>query len=109
MKVTLVETSGLGPAGATLEGPEVWRHCFPGGSPIRALPADAEAEAAVEAELNTVHGLRREHLISRMRAARDGYLETLAVPAASTPEDPQSEPADPQSAGKKPAGKKPAG
>ena len=62
MKVRLIINCDLGQVGDEVEGPEAWRACFPTGGGIRAVPADEDAQLAVEDELDGLHALRRNHL-----------------------------------------------
>lgn len=78
MKVLLRKDCPAGKAGTALDGPEVWRLCFPTKGMV-AAPLDAETEARVRQDVETLRGKAKEQLLERMAAAG-----SLTCPAGDT-------------------------
>lgn len=78
MKVLLRKDCPAGKAGTILDGPEVWRFCFPTKGMV-AAPLDAETEARVRQDVETLRGKAKEQLLERMAAAG-----SLTCPAGET-------------------------
>jgi len=86
MKVKFQKNTSIAKAGTVLSGPEVWRWAFPCKG-CAAVPADAEANAAIERELAVVDSRTRDRLLATMDS--EGTLPpAVVVPVFPAPVPP---------------------